>query len=138
MKKLCSILAVICIVALLAGCSASDTSGQTVPRSTGDPTPTSGAPLTPDSTSAAFSPSPTTSQPTTSQPAVTREQAIELALKAAGLTREQVYGLEAEPDRERGGIYWEVEFETREHEYSYDIHTETGEIVRTEKERNDP
>ena len=67
---------------------------------------------------------------------VTREQAIDIALGAAGLTRDAVYDLEAEPDREFGGIYWEVDFETREYEYSYDINAESGEIVRSERERN--
>ncbi len=68
---------------------------------------------------------------------ITREQAINLALQAAGLTRDNVYDLEAELDRERNGLFWEVDFETREHEYSYDIHAQTGAVARVERERND-
>ena len=68
--------------------------------------------------------------------AITRDQAIDIALQAAGLSRADVYDLEAELDRERGGTYWEVDFETREYEYSYDINAETGAIARSERERN--
>ena len=68
---------------------------------------------------------------------ITRDRAIELALQAAGLTRDAVHDLEAELDRERGELFWEVDFETREHEYSYDIHAQTGAIAKGERERED-
>ena len=68
---------------------------------------------------------------------ITRERAIELALQAASLTENEVFNIEAELDRERGGLVWEVEFETREHEYSYEIHAENGTVTKTERERND-
>ena len=67
---------------------------------------------------------------------ITRERAIELALAHAGLTEAQVYDLEAELDRERGGTYWEVDFENGTYEYSYDINAQTEEIRRLEKERD--
>ena len=67
---------------------------------------------------------------------ISRRQAIRLALSEAGLERREVHDLEAELDREREGLYWEVDFETREHEYSYDIHAESGEIHRVERERD--
>lgn len=67
---------------------------------------------------------------------VSRDQAIDTALQAAGLSRNDVYDLEAELDRERGGTYWEVDFETREYEYSYEINAESGAIVHSERERN--
>ena len=73
---------------------------------------------------------------TTISATVTREQAINLALQAAGLSRDGVYDLEAELDRERNGLFWELDFETREHEYSYDIHAQTGAIAKVERERN--
>jgi len=68
---------------------------------------------------------------------ITRDRAIELALQAAGLTRDKVRDLEAELDRERNGLFWEVDFETGEYEYSYDIHTETGVVVKAEHEKQD-
>lgn len=65
---------------------------------------------------------------------VSRECAIELALDNAGLSLEEVRDLDAELDRERGGIYWEVDFEADGYEYSYDIDSATGEIVRVDRE----
>lgn len=67
---------------------------------------------------------------------ISRQQAIDIALRHAGLTQSTVYDLEAELDRELTGIYWEVDFETRELEYAYDIDAKTGEIVRDRQERN--
>ena len=67
---------------------------------------------------------------------VTRDRAIELALAHAGLALAEVYDLEAELDRERGGTYWEVDFEYKNIEHSYDINAQTGEITRLETERD--
>ena len=68
---------------------------------------------------------------------ISRNEAIDVALKKAGLTRDKVYELEAELDKERQVIVWEVDFETREYEYSYEINAQTGDIVDQQKERND-
>ena len=65
---------------------------------------------------------------------VSRDRAIELALNDAGFTREEVRDLEAELDRERGGTYWEVDFEAGGYEYSYDIDSVTGEVVKADRE----
>lgn len=77
----------------------------------------------------------TASVQTSAEP-LTREQAIELALQNAGLSREQVFDLEAELDRERGNLVWEVDFDTRDYEYSYDIHAETGAVTKVKRERD--
>ena len=71
------------------------------------------------------------------KPAVTKDQAIEIALQAAGLKKADVTDLEAELDKERGVPVWEVSFETRQTEYSYEINAEDGKIVNAESERND-
>ena len=68
---------------------------------------------------------------------ISRQRAIELALKAAGVDKASVFDIEAELDRERGGVVWEVDFDTREYEYSYDINAKDGSIVKVERERND-
>lgn len=73
----------------------------------------------------------------TSVKTISRERAIELALKAAGVDKASVFDIEAELDRERGGVVWEVDFDTREYEYSYDINAKDGSIVKVERERND-
>ena len=67
---------------------------------------------------------------------ITRDRAIELALNHAGLNKTQIYDLEAELDRERGGTYWEIDFESGNLEYSYDINAQTEEIRKLEKERD--
>lgn len=71
---------------------------------------------------------------------LTKDQAIEIALNAAGLKKTEVTDLEAELDKERSGLYWEVSFETKQKEYDYDIHAETGKVtkVETEKENEKP
>ena len=68
---------------------------------------------------------------------ITRDRAIEIALNKAGLTKDAVYELEAELDNEREGKFWEVDFETREYEYSYKIDAQTSVVIHQEKERND-
>ena len=68
---------------------------------------------------------------------ISRQQAIDTALQAAGLKADAVYDLSAELDREPYGTFWEVEFETFEKEYSYDMDAVTGTVVHQETERND-
>ena len=65
---------------------------------------------------------------------ISRDRAIELALDNAGVALEEVRDLEAELDRERGGVYWEVDFEHGGYEYSYYINTTTGEITKAYRE----
>ena len=68
---------------------------------------------------------------------ITRERAIELALSHAGLLhRSDIYDLDAEHDREYGGVFWEVDFENGGYDYSYEINAVTEEIVRHQKERD--
>lgn len=68
---------------------------------------------------------------------ISKERAIELALQTAGVDKASAFDIEAELDYERGGKFWEVDFETREHEYSYDINAYDGTVSRVERERND-
>ena len=75
--------------------------------------------------------------PSTTPELMTRDRAIELALNEAGLERSQVLDLEAELDRERVGVLWEVDFDTLQYEYSYDINAYDGTVVKTDRERND-
>lgn len=81
-------------------------------------------------------PQPTTPQPTTPPAAdkLTTEQAKEIALKHAGLTADQVKGLRAEFDYDDRVPEYEVEFYHDGTEYDYEIHAETGEIIRVKKE----
>lgn len=67
---------------------------------------------------------------------LTRQEAIDIALSHASLTLEQVRDLDAETDRDWGIVHYEVEFEALGYEYEYEIHAETGEILRVQKERD--
>ena len=68
---------------------------------------------------------------------VTREQAEEIALNHAGLTREQVRMDRTEPDMDDRVPHYEVEFTANGWEYDYEIHVRTGEILKSEKEWDD-
>lgn len=83
---------------------------------------------------------PVSENPTEEKPDVTeidREEAINIALKEAGLSREQVRELEAEKDRERGVLVYEVEFEHGRKEYSYEIRVSDGKVLTRSIENDD-
>ena len=73
----------------------------------------------------------------TTETLITRDRAIEIALKEAGLKREDVYDLEADLDREQNGTYWEVDFDSGNYEYSYDIDAKTEKIANSHREPRD-
>ena len=122
MKKLLALILVVGVMLLLPACVMQGDTAK------GDSSQTSSLTSTDSAQSGAAVESTT---------AITRERTIELALQAASLTENEVFNIEADLDKERGGFVWEVEFETREHEYSYDIHAENGTVTKTERERND-
>ena len=68
---------------------------------------------------------------------LTADQATAIALKHAGFTAEQVMGLRTEPDREPGGLHYDIEFYQGGYEYDYEIDAATGAVLSCEKDRND-
>ena len=68
---------------------------------------------------------------------LTKEEAIAIALEKAGLTQEQVTALRAEFDLDDGRPEYEVEFHHSGWEYDYEIHAETGAVLKAEKEKDD-
>lgn len=68
---------------------------------------------------------------------VSRDSAIEKALTLAGLKREDVTDLEAELDYDREGVFWEVDFNSKTEEFSYDINAKTGEVTKSQREARD-
>jgi len=83
---------------------------------------------------------PATQPPASEKPVVTeitREEAINIALSSAGLTREQVRDLEVEKDYERGTLVYEVEFEHGRNEYSYEIRVSDGKVLTNSIEIDD-
>ena len=77
------------------------------------------------------------SNPTASKPAVnaseakiSKDKAIETALKKVSKKKAEVHDLEAELDIENGVLVWEVEFEDGKFEYYFEIDAKTGSILK--------
>lgn len=68
---------------------------------------------------------------------LTKEEAIAIALKDAGLTQDQVTGLRAEFDYDDGRPEYDVDFRQGHYEYDYEIHAETGRILSRDKDWDD-
>lgn len=68
---------------------------------------------------------------------ITKDEAISKALAHAGLKKSQVSRLKAELDRDDGVTVYDVEFETADWEYEYEINAKTGNVRKAEKDRND-
>ncbi len=67
---------------------------------------------------------------------ITRDEAKSIALNHAGLTASQVRDLEVELDRDDGKAHYDVSFDADGYDYDYEIHAETGKILKSEKERD--
>lgn len=65
------------------------------------------------------------------------EKAKEIALDHAGLKKSEVTRLNAEKDFDDGIVKYDVEFEKGRVEYDYEIHGETGKILKAEKDHDD-
>ena len=63
-----------------------------------------------------------------------RDSAISIALKDLKLTKNDVYDLECELDKEFNQIVYEVTFNYKNLEYEYYINAETGKIIHSFKE----
>ena len=63
--------------------------------------------------------------------------AFSAALKAAGLSKDQVKNIEIELDYEHGVMVYEVEFDRGFDEYGYDIDAKTGEVVAYDNDDDD-
>ncbi len=64
-----------------------------------------------------------------------RDKAVSLALAAAGVQASEARDIESEMDYESGVMVYEVEFETADGEYEFDINALTGDIVKKEVEK---
>ncbi len=67
---------------------------------------------------------------------LTGEEALDIALKHAGLTKAQISRLERDFGWDRDRPEWDIEFTCDGFEYSYEIHGESGTILEWEKERD--
>ncbi len=67
---------------------------------------------------------------------ITSQQALDIALENAGLTREQVNVDKSELDWDDGVLTYEVEFYSDGYEYEYKIEASTGKILEQDRERD--
>ena len=75
---------------------------------------------------------PTEEQKTT----LTQEEARAIALEHAGLTQVDVKWERSEFETERGVPEWDIDFRSGDWEYDYEIHAETGAVMKSDKEYN--
>ena len=64
---------------------------------------------------------------------ITAADARDAALAHAGLTESQVSDIDVDLDRDNGKLIYEVDFNSGNTEYDYDINAETGEVISANK-----
>lgn len=77
-----------------------------------------------------------TSMMTQSDSVISKEDALDIALKDAGVTKDSISEYESELDRELGVLVYDIEFKSQGTEYSYEIHAENGTILDKKSEKD--
>lgn len=67
---------------------------------------------------------------------ITAKQARDAALNHAGLDENQVSDIEIDLDRDNGKLIYEVDFNSGNTEYDYDIDAETGKVISADKSKD--
>ena len=67
---------------------------------------------------------------------ITANDAKEAALKHAGLSESQISDVDVDLDRDNGKLIYEVDFNSDDTEYDYDIDAETGEVISADKSKD--
>lgn len=123
-----------------------DDAGRLPAATANDDTLTTEAPAetenVPETTTAATEPAKQT-QPTTPTTVVEHsaedyigaDRAKEIALSHAGLAEADVWDLKSELDMERGVVVYDVDFDGENYDYDYEIDAFNGDILRSDKER---
>lgn len=120
MKKLFSIVfALALVLTVLAGCQTS----LSAPQPPAEP-PANVVPL--DAPAQSLPPA----TPAQAATKLTADQALEIALKDAGLTKEQIHDLDVELDNDGGALHYDVDFEVNDKDYDYEIDAESGNILK--------
>ncbi|MDE7327993.1 MAG: PepSY domain-containing protein [Lachnospiraceae bacterium] len=79
-----------------------------------------------------------TKTPSSQSGDITQDKALEIAKKDAGVSDSQIFNLEIKLDYDNGIKVYEIEFDTIEMEYEYDIAVSDGRIVDKKSEMQDP
>ncbi len=72
-----------------------------------------------------------------STPRITADEALNIALEQAGVTRDNIFNLENRLENEDGVLVYEIDFESGNTEYSYDVNADSGAIVERDRDRVD-
>lgn len=67
---------------------------------------------------------------------ITANDAKQAALKHAGLDESQISDVDVDLDRDNGKLIYEVDFNSGDTEYDYDIDAETGEVISADKSKD--
>ncbi|MBQ8741289.1 MAG: PepSY domain-containing protein [Clostridia bacterium] len=67
---------------------------------------------------------------------ITANDAKDAALRHAGLDESQVSDIDIDLDRDNGTLIYEVDFNSGNTEYDYDINAETGEVISADKSKD--
>ncbi len=67
---------------------------------------------------------------------ITANDALAAALEHAGLTESQVSNVDVDLDRDNGKLIYEVDFNSGNTEYDYDINAESGEVISADKSKD--
>lgn len=135
MKIRLTAIMLILTLGILSGCTVSALQPEsTVPS----PAVISAAPAAIPAEPAPAEPAPAAPAPAeAASPYLSREEAIAIALKNAGLEESQVTRLKVEFDYDDGRPEYDVEFKHDGWEYEYEIHAESGKILRSDKDWDD-
>ncbi len=67
---------------------------------------------------------------------LTADEALDIALREAGVGKNEIRELENNLDRENGVLVYDIDFKSGNTEYSFDINAETGDIIDRDKDND--
>lgn len=67
------------------------------------------------------------------RPALSADEALDIALNQAGVTRDSIRDLENRLEWDDGIQVYEIDFDSGSNEYSFDVNAETGAIVERDR-----
>ncbi len=62
-------------------------------------------------------------------PSISAEEALDIALNEAGVTRDSISDLDTGLEEEDGRLVYDIDFKVGTAEYSYDVNAKNGDIV---------
>ncbi len=72
-----------------------------------------------------------------SSPKLSADEALNIALEQAGVSRDAIRDIENNLENDNGVLIYEIDFKSGNTEYSYDVNADTGAIVERDRDRID-